>query len=252
MIGGFDGAGRSRAETYVFDGRAWSSGPALPVALDHPAAAEFLGAIYLAGGFSDGPASARVFKLAGAGGWTEVAPLHHPRGALALVEVRQKLYALGGSSGAAQVAPVEAYDPQAHAWSDVASLPAPRNHLAGFPLAGLACVAGGRSPNVARVDCLDVAAAAWTQLPALPAPTSGAGGGSILTDFPVVAGGEDAQESRLVDQVARYADGRWTAEPMLHPRHGIQLAAFQGRLWACGGADAPGVHAVTTCTSIAV
>lgn len=253
VIGGFDGSGQSRPEVYVFDGHSYTNGPPLPIGLDHPSAAEFDGAIYLAGGFANGPASARVFKLdAGAPAWTEIAPMHHARGALALVQVHERLYAIGGNSGGVQVAPVEELDPAAGTWTDVAQLPQPRNHVAGFGLGALACVAGGRTPNVTRVDCLNVDSHAWAQLAPLPQATSGAGGAAVLNSFPVVAGGEDPGESRIVDQVARYANGGWTSEPMLHPRHGFQLAPFHGRLWACGGGEQAGLHPVTTCTSIAV
>ncbi len=251
VIGGFDAGGRSRPETFIFDGRRWSSGPPLPVGLDHPSAAELGGAVYVAGGFTDGPATNRVFKLAG-GAWTEMAPLRHARGALALVEARQRLFAIGGNNGGVQVAAIEEYDPAANTWTDVASLASARNHVAGFGIAGLACVAGGRSPNVSRVDCVDSTAHTLTQLAPLPLPTSGAGGGAVLNDFPVVAGGEDPGESGIVDQVARYLNGAWSSEPMLHPRHGIQLASFRGRLWACGGGEQAGLHPVATCTSIAV
>jgi hypothetical protein len=54
----------------------------------------------------------------------------------------------------------------------------------------------------------------------------------------------------MVTQVARLSHTAWSQEPMLLPRHGIALAPYQGRLWACGGADQPGFHAVTSCTSI--
>jgi hypothetical protein len=251
VLGGFDAAGQSRTETFVGDGRTWANGPPLPLGLDHPSAAEFAGVVYVAGGFSNGPASARAFKLDG-GTWTELAPLHHARGALALVEARAKLYAIGGNSGGVQVAPVEEYDPAANTWADVATLPLARNHVAGFAVEALACVAGGRNPSTVRVDCLNTADRTWAQLAPLPAITSGAGGGAILNDFPVVAGGEDQAETRIVGQVQRYANGAWSSEPMLHPRHGFQLASFQGRLWACGGGDQPGLHPVATCTSIAV
>ncbi len=248
VIGGFDALYASRAETYTFDGNAWSAGPRLPIGLDHPSAAVLDGKLYVAGGYSGGPASARVFRLDG-DHWADVAPMHHARGALGLVAASGHLYALGGAAGP-DVAPAERYDPLANNWTDLPPLARPRNHVSGFGLGGAACVAGGRSPNVATVECSE--GLAWSSLPDLPAATSGAGGGTLPSDIPVVAGGEDPGESRLVDQVAYLRAGAWTARPMLHPRHGIQLALFENRLWACGGADRPGLHPVPTCTSIAL
>jgi len=42
----------------------------------------------------------------------------------------------------------------------------------------------------------------------------------------------------------------WVTEPMLLPRHGFQLALLGGRFWACGGGSAPGLHPVSSCTSL--
>lgn len=249
VLGGFDAARASNRSVFVYQaGRgAWSRGPDLPLPLDHPAAATLDGAVYVAGGYSNGPASARTFRLAGEG-WQEVAPLHHPRGALALVNAAGHLYAIGGAAGP-EIAAVEEYEPGGNAWTDVSLLPQPRDHLAGFAFQGKACVAGGRFPTSPRIDCYDPAAHTWSRLPDLPEPTSGAGAGAVAGEV-VVVGGEDATEGRLVATVQRLRDGSWTADPMLFPRHGVQLAAWEGGLLACGGADQAAYHAVSRCTLI--
>jgi hypothetical protein len=54
----------------------------------------------------------------------------------------------------------------------------------------------------------------------------------------------------MITEVARLSPAGWSQEPMLLPRHGIALTLYRGRLWACGGADQPGFHAVASCTSI--
>jgi hypothetical protein len=65
-----------------------------------------------------------------------------------------------------------------------------------------------------------------------------------------VTGGQDASETRIVSQLARLGGHVWTTEAMLDPRHGFELAIYEGRAWACGGGSAPGLHPVATCTSI--
>jgi len=250
VVGGFDPQRRSSATVQYLSRGDWAPGPAYPFPVDHPAAVTAEGRLFVAGGNSNGVARADVFRLKqGLDGWEQLAPMHHPRGALALVSMGRWLYAIGGLAGG-EVAPVEVYDTIQNVWSDVAVLPAPRDHLAGFAWRGLACVAGGRSPITVRVDCYDPASNSWSRLPDLPLPTSGAGaatlGGRVL-----VAGGENAAESILVDHLFRFSGGAsWSDEPMLVPRHGIQLADFGGRAWACGGATAPGYQAAAACTSI--
>jgi Kelch motif len=249
VIGGFDAARRDTSSVFVYT-VGWSRGPDFPVAVDHAAAATLDGVVYVAGGNSAGLARASLYRL-DATGWTELGSMHHPRGALALVALGGRLYALGGIAGGGEVAPVEAYDPAIGTWSDVTTLPLPRDHGAGFTWYGQACLAGGRSPNTARVDCYDPGANAWSRLPDLPAPTSGAGAANLHGQA-IVAGGEDAGEATLVDHVFRLGpgDGRWSDEPMLSPRHGIELAVWGIRAYACGGATAAGYQASVVCTSV--
>jgi hypothetical protein len=97
------------------------------------------------------------------------------------------------------------------------------------------------------VDCYDPATG-WQSRPALAVPTSGAGA-ATLAGVPVVAGGEPADETRLVGVVQWFSAG-WRPVPMLVPRHGVATGVLAGRVWACGGASAPGFHAVADCTSI--
>jgi hypothetical protein len=248
VIGGLAADNHSLDSILVYVDGTWGPGPRLPLGLDHTAAANLDGQLYIAGGYNNGTASARAFRLNGSS-WQELAALRHPRGALALLPFDGHLYAIGGESGGTQVAPVEQYDPVSNGWTDLPVLPLPRNHVAGFVYQGKLCVAGGRPNDTARVDCYDPASRSWSQLPALPRATSGGGAGT-LGDEVVVAGGEDTVHSILVDQVFRFSGGAWQSEPMLVPRHGAALALLDGRLWACGGGAAVGLKPVNTCTSI--
>ena len=251
IIGGFDAAGNSLRTVWVFNGNVWTAGPRLPIGLDHTSAAELGGHVYVAGGHSFGRDSASVFRLDGAS-WTAVAPMRHARGGHALVAMAGRLYVLGGNSAAANIAPAEVFDPTTGAWRDLSSLPVPRNHVAGFAFGSDVCAAGGRAPTTSRVDCFDTKTSKWARLPNLPVPTSGAGAATLADGSALVLGGQDAQETRIVTQVG------WLTGPtawrsvgaMLVPRHGFELAMFQGRAWACGGGSAPGLFPVATCTSM--
>ena len=250
VMGGFNAAGASLSSVYVFDGSAWHSGPHLPVALDHASAATLGDRVYVAGGHSFGADSRRLFRLDG-DHWTELAPMHYARGGHALLAAQGRLYALGGNTSAGNVGPVESYDPAANAWTVVATLPDPRNHVLGFVIGSSVCVAGGRPPTTSRVDCYGPSGNAWSRLAALPQATSG-GGAALFPDGSVLAmGGQNAAETAIVNMLTRYSGGTWSApEPMLVPRHGFELALFKGRAWACGGGTAPGLHPVAVCTSV--
>lgn len=251
VVGGFDAAGNSLRTVYVFDGSTWSAGPRLPLGLDHTSAATLNDHVYVAGGHSFGGDSPRVFRLDGSA-WVEIARMRHARGGHALIAASGRLYAIGGNTAAGNVAPAEEYDPNAGRWTDLPSLPVPRNHVSGFVYGVNVCVAGGRSPTTARVDCFNYESRAWVQLPSLPRATSGAGAATLETGDVLMMGGEDAQEARVIDQFVRLSSAsQWSAAPgMLVPRHGFQLALFEGRAWACGGGSLPGLHPVATCTSV--
>ena len=252
VMGGFDPSGRSLATVYVFDGSTWQAGPVLPLPVDHPSAATLDGSVYLSGGHSFGRDSARLVRLDGAG-WTELASMHYARGGHALVAAQGHLYAIGGNTTGGNVAPAEVYDPAANAWTSLAPLPAPRNHVSGFAIESNVCVVGGRAPTTVRVDCFDTVHSAWTRIADIPRATSGGGATAFPGGGVVVMGGENAQETAVIDQVTRYSGttGWSTGDAMMVPRHGFELAVFQDRAWACGGGTSPGLYPVATCTSIA-
>jgi len=251
VIAGYDAASRSTARVFEFDGASWSTGPSLPIPLNHPAAASLGGAVYVAGGFGPSGATNRAFVLdASAGSWREIPSMRHARGANVLLASGGKLYAIGGRSGTNQVGAVEVFDPVAARWSDLAPMPHPRNHLSGYVDGERLCVTGGREPATsARTDCLDPASSRWTAAPSLPTATSGAAAAMVAGEV-VVAGGEPANETSLVTTVFEGRDGQWSNVGMLVPRHGTGYVVFHDRLWMCGGASAPGVHAVSSCTSL--
>jgi len=251
VMGGFDAIGTSLRSVWVFDGSAWSAGPRLPLGLDHASAATLDDHVYLAGGHSFGRDSPRFFRLDGSS-WTELASMHHPRGGHALIAAAGKLYAIGGNNAFANVGPAEVYDPNTGAWTDLSPLPSPRNHVAGFVFGANVCVAGGRSPATARVDCYNFESSRWVRLPDLPRATSGAGAATLDDSSAVILGGQNAQETTINDQFVLLPDpSAWSASgSMLVPRHGFELAIFQGRAWACGGGSLPGLHPVATCTSV--
>ena len=251
VMGGFNAAGASLSTVYVFDGTGWTAGPRLPLPLDHAAATGLDDRVYIAGGHSNGADSARLFRLDG-DRWTALGSMHFARGGHALVAVSGKLYAVGGNTSRGNVPAIESYDPATNGWTVVGSLPQPRNHVMGFPIGAAVCVAGGRTPTAARVDCFDVAQRSLFRLGNLPVATSGGGAVTFPSGEAIVVGGEDATEGRLINQVALYSTGgSWRAgQKMLAPRHGFELALFNGRAWACGGGSAPGLHPVATCTSL--
>jgi hypothetical protein len=105
---------------------------------------------------------------------------------------------------------------------------------------------------MARVDCFNPFSSTWLRLSDLPQPTSGAGATTLDDGEAVILGGEDARETSINNEFAHLpTPTAWTSDgSMLVPRHGFELAVFEGRAWACGGGSLPGLHPVATCTSV--
>lgn len=251
VIGGYDIAKSSVDTVFVFDGVRWQRGQPLPVALNHPGVTSIGNDVYVGGGFTAKGASKRVFRLAsGASTWKELPPLQRARGALALGALRGKLYAIGGRDGTLQIAIPESFDPTTNAWHDLPAMPNPRNHLAPYIKGNLVCVAGGRTPATSSaLDCFDTASGSWRGGSPLPTATSGASAMRV-GDATMIAGGEPSAETSVLGVIQILRAGAWSTVPMLVARHGAGTATFRGRVWLCGGATAPGFHAVSDCTSI--
>ena len=101
-------------------------------------------------------------------------------------------------------------------------MPTPRNHVAGYVDGAVACVAGGRTPDTsAAIDCFDPATSTWAHRATLPAGTSGAAA-AVIDGVTIVAGGEPANETHLVDRVQMLTrdgvDGHPDARAASRPR----------------------------------
>src|SRR5260370_40325212 len=112
-MGGFNAAGASLGSVFVFDGTTWTSGPRLPLPVDHPSAATLQDHVYLAGGHSFGVDSARLFRLDG-DHWTELAPMRFAAGGPPLIGPQGNRDAARGNTGRANVPALESYAPATH------------------------------------------------------------------------------------------------------------------------------------------
>jgi N-acetylneuraminic acid mutarotase len=117
-------------------------------------------------------------SLDGGTAWVSRAPLPNPRNHLAATVLDGRIYAVGGQHGEhsslVTQSDVHAWDPATNAWTQVASLPKARGHIAAstFVMDGRIIVVGGETSHgsgIADVTAYDPAANAWTALSPLPA-----------------------------------------------------------------------------------
>lgn len=251
VVGGFEGTGEV-STVRILDPRAgtWSLGPPLPVARHHVQLATLDGDLYVLGGMETirftNVEDAWVLRR-GASTWAPIAALPEERGAGIAGVIDGRLYVAGGQGRGGLSPRTLVYDPASDLWSFAASIPTPREHLAGFAYAGELWAIGGRALSLATamdvVEIYDPVTDTWREGPRL-GHTHGGFAATVLAsaggDLAIAVGGEQPDRALDVVEVLALPDGRWeTFTPVPTPRHGHAMASAAGRAWVIGGADAP-------------
>ena len=229
--------------------------PETPIPLDHAVAAAYRDRLFIAGGYSEGVPSDRLFSYSPAERrWDELAPMDVSRASPAGAVTGGRLYVAGGIPKDAEteepVNSVEAYDFETGSWSEVPAMPTPRHHHAATTLDGRLYVAGGRNPESFSLDAFerfDPRTEAWEELPGIPTgvggPAAVAHGGEVI----VIGGGDDEEADGLQPWVTGAV---WAFEPerqgwrrlpdLRVPRHGFSATVLGDRIYAFGGAPCSG------------
>jgi serine/threonine protein kinase/N-acetylneuraminic acid mutarotase len=191
------------------------------------------------------------------GAWKPVAPMPTPRQMLGAASDGKVVYALGGSTGTADLAIVESYDPVADRWTSLPELPGRRSDFGVASADGRVVLVGGVSQGqvLNSVVALDLVTQSWNGLPDMRTPRHGmavagvgktiyaVGGANGVGDLEITASAEsmklaprqpqpaaewrmlpDAPNERLMMSSAVLGDEIWVAGGM---RHGEMLAAVQ-------------------------
>lgn len=270
LAGGFDGGGVVQASApralHVYDVAtdSWTTPDSIPQGVNHAGLVHLDGKLYLVGGFRentfDPVGAVRIYDIA-SGAWSEGAPMPTPRGALAVVVLDGRIHAIGGNAAGADaldhaehgigedgssVGTHEVYDPATNAWTRLAPMPTPRNHLGAAVVAGNIHVVGGRMGNDFRFtahEVYDRSTDAWRVAPAVPTGRSGIA--VVEHDgYVYVFGGETAGlTGRTFDEAERYdaRTGSWESlPPMPTARHGLGAATVGASIHVLSGGPEPG------------
>jgi N-acetylneuraminic acid mutarotase len=256
VVGGFQEPARtvdSVARFDISDDR-WRLVAPMPVALNHPGVAAAKGRLYVAGGNAivggqAQPSDVLAVYSPKRDRWRRLASMPTARGALALVHVGGRLYAIGGAGrGDETLTRVEVYDIETDKWRRGPPLPVGRNHLAAVALDGDVYALGGRlgdGSNLRVVHVLDEGASRWRS--GEPLRIARSGFAAVTSAGRIIAfGGEQfaTAPATTIGSVERFDPdgGRWTAlPPMPTPRHGLGGAAYEGRVYALEGGPEPGL-----------
>lgn len=200
VLAGWSAEGGLVSAVEVFDGTRWSTMTHLPTPRREPAAAILQNKIVIAGGFN-GRNDSEIegysdvvesydWKL---NQWQRLASLRHPRRGLTMVNVSDRLYAIGGytlDDGFLNM--VERYDPLSNTWESLAWKIAPRTWAASVVVDDSIVIIGGYNGEgfLNLVERIDPRTGAVCYPPRLRYPRSWLGVTALKNGI-VTLGGED-------------------------------------------------------------
>jgi N-acetylneuraminic acid mutarotase len=242
-----------KVEIYDTKKNEWITSPKpMPVVIDHGAALEYNGKIYLPGGNIKGkvPTNKLFIYDPIKDEWQQGKPLPSPRAAFGAQFVNGTLYVVGGvNSSQFLVNTVEAYDPETNTWTEKTPMPSARHHLELAAIDGKLFALGGRilgdgvaakdmyesATNFNRNEMYDPQTDTWTVKQPMLKKRSGFASTSANGQIYVIGG----QELRgTMDSVERYnpLTDKWTFEPsMPSARVGLEAVTVGNKIYALGG-----------------
>lgn len=235
----------------------WSTGVALPFAVQEIYPCLHAGRIHLAGGLyaEDGQitgATARHVSWApGEPAWRDELdlwmPLHHPQ----LISYSGSLWTLGGFARHGQrgwIMQTECRRLSGDDWIGTPDLPAPNGESVAAVLDDTLHLCGGRRPrgeaNATWSDHIDTdahwlktsAEAPWQPAAPIPTARNSAAGGVLKGQLHVVGGRTVGGGNSTAHEVYDPREDRWrTASPLPQGQGGLAAASLNGKLYAFGG-----------------
>src|SRR4029077_19091511 len=240
VIGGYDADAHSTGTVQVYNPitDTWTFAQALPIAVNHNAAAVVEGKLY---SFGAGAGQTFVYD-SNKHSWVARVSSHYVhRGTAAVGVINGKIYVAGGEGTPSQ-RELEVYDTVANTWTVKARMSVPRNHTGGGVINGKFYVVGGRAgPSTDALEVYNPQTNTWSTLASMPTPRSGFAAAVVNNEL-WVFGGEDPQTLVLHAEVESYnpTSNSWRREPnMPLPRHGIWASVIGNKIYIPGGGTTP-------------
>jgi len=203
VVGGFEkstGKSTGALERYDIREDRWSRLRSMPIGVNHPAAAELGGKLYLHGGYRARGAlsstSRRLYVYSPSSNrWRRLPDARTARGAHVFAALDGRLYAAGGRGEGGELRSMEIYDPTRRRWRAGPPLKGPpRDHMTGVAAGGYLYALAGRDPtgpgNYRTAERYDPRRRRWRLLPEMSKARGGiaaaavSGGGSRVRCSP--------------------------------------------------------------------
>jgi hypothetical protein len=246
VAGGFaPGATVATVEIYDVAADGWTTGPDLPVAVNHAMAASLDGEAYVFGGTDGGGEITDGAFVLHDGAWEALPPMPEPRTAGGAAVANGLIYVVGGVAPEGIAERTLVFDPSAGRWSIAEGLARPREHMGVAAIDDHVYAVGGRAGTLegfGDAEVLDPGTGSWSALPELPTPRGGMAATATSNGFVVAAGGEE--QGGTFDEVEAFDVGaeRWTRlPPMPTARHGVGVVGVGTTVYVIAGGVEPGL-----------
>jgi serine/threonine protein kinase/N-acetylneuraminic acid mutarotase len=178
--------------------------------------------------------------------WRLGAQLPTPRQLVGAATDDKRLYAVGGTAGAADLSTVEAYDPAADAWTTLPSLAVPRSDLGVTVADGRLVAVGGVSNGkpLPNTSTLDLSTLTWSEFPDLSSGRHGMAVAAVGKTVYVIGGSTGASDSPVTSSAEsltlaprRTAPSlQWRTSPDAKTARMMTAWTVQdGKIWIAGG-----------------
>src|SRR5439155_1448475 len=240
VVGGYDADAHSTGTVQVYNPTTdtWTLAQALPIAVNHNAAAVAGGKLY---SFGAGVGETFVYDP-NSNSWAARASSHYVHRGTAAVGVSNSTIEVTGGEGTPSQRELEVFDPVANTWTVKAPMSVPRNHTGGGVINGKFYVVGGRAgPSTDALEVYNPQTNTWSTLAPMPTARSGFAAAVVNNEL-WVFGGEDPQTLVLRAEVEVYspATNSWRQLPdMPLPRHGIWASVIGNKIYIPGGGTTP-------------
>lgn len=193
VFGGYDSAGNAFAGGFRLTDSGWQSVANLPEPRAAGTAAVVNGRVYIAGGIGQGGvlASQMLVYDAAANTWSTAPGPPTPREHLGGAGFGNRVYTVGGRTGAGNLDAFEVFDVGTREWSSLPALPTPRGGMsATATCTGKVIGVGGEAQaTFSEAEIYEPTSNAWRSLPPLPTPRHGLGVVTVGPVLYVIAGG---------------------------------------------------------------
>ncbi len=202
--------------------------------------------LVVAGGVDASGALLNTTEVFDGSSWTLGAPIPTPRQMLAAASDGKLVYAIGGTSGNADLAAVEAYDPGAKTWASLPPLPEARSDLGVAITDGRLIAVGGLSSGqvLKSVSVFDLMTKTWAGLPDMATARHGMAVAAVEKSVYAIGGSTAVGDSQVVSSAevlklpARKIQpaSQWRSLPDAPTaRLMMAWAVLNNKIWIMGG-----------------